>query len=193
MFRIIHSQVASFLKAGKEVHLAEGAVELGASRMVAVVLALVGLAIAGLPLVLDFISVRVAARAQLVSLAAFALATKFWRGMSLRWLIGGFFRHWIPVGVLVHIYLVTVWVVLRWLKDGEPPDIAFHGGIMMMVLSFVAGVASWMHAKHAAQGAFRWLLGFYALLWLGFFLGGCLMLAMATGAADWFFEDLLGW
>lgn len=208
MRRLIHAQVAGFLRAGKELRRPEGAVDRGASKLVAALLFLLGAGLVALPPLLDFLPARVSLRAHLVALAAFGFGVRFWRGVSVRWMLRGLLRYWLPTGLLLYIYFIVGLMLATVFEGRDAFDIGLHGGAMMIVLAVCAGLASWEEARQRVAGAegggrFRDLdaaakagvlaLRFYALVWVAFFCGGLVMIAHATGLGDWFFQDVLGW
>ncbi|MHC4380295.1 MAG: hypothetical protein ACYSU1_04305 [Planctomycetota bacterium] len=202
MLLYIHDQVMGFLKAGKDTEPAGNAVDRGASKAFGGLLVVVGVALAVVPLFLDFLSPRVALRSILVSVMVFGVACKFLSGASLFGLIGEMLRYWIPFAWMIYAYLVVGMMAVSLLKGGESTDYAFHGGIMMATMGFLGAVTTWLHARLLGEGdpegggshrVAIYGLRLYSVVWLAFLCGGLFMFAWATGWADWFFVEVLGW
>jgi hypothetical protein len=198
----LHGQVMGSLRAGKEWKDAETAVGKGASKLFAFALGLVAIAVAVIPMFLDFLPPRIALRALLLSILILGMAFRFWRGVSVFSMLGGLLRYWIPTAFMIYAYFTGGKMAIVLFKENGSPDYAFHGGIMMMIMAFLGVVTSWIQANVVAEAAAIAgttdrikivALRFYALIWVGFFFGGAFMLAWATGLADWFFVDVLGW
>lgn len=199
--RFIHDQVIGFMRAGKEWEPAENAVERAASKGVAGLLVVVGIALAIVPLFLDFLPARVALRALVVSTLVFGLAARFWHGISVASVIAGMFRYWLPVGFLIYMYVAAGKIAIALFKLGESPDYLYPCGIMIVGMALLGGITSWVHvgvvrerATSAGTSARAKIFGLraYALLWFAFFLGGLWTLAMAIGLADWIMVDVFG-
>lgn len=206
--KLVHAQLAGFLKAGKEVRQPQGSLDRGGSKLFGLLLIALGAAIAVVPLWLDYLPGRLYLRAQFTALAAFAFGVRFLRGISVVWMLRGLFRYWLPTTLLIYIYfLAGLGLAMVFGRVGDD-NIGIYGGVLMLTLSICAGLASWEEARlrvagDSGEGRFRDLsaaaktgviaLRFYALVWLGFFVGGFVMLAWATGLGDWFFQDVLGW
>jgi len=198
MLRFIHSQVVGLFHSGQNWQDAESDGDRKSSKLIALVLGLMAVSFVVLPFLLDFLSERSAMRSIFLSVPLLVAAKHFWHGASMRWILMGLIKNWLSIGLLVYIYLVLGAIAVQAFKGGEFINIGKQCGILMMALGFVGGVTSWIQAgilRDASQPdkAKVVALRFYALIWLGFFLGGTLALANATGWADWFFVEVLGW
>jgi hypothetical protein len=198
----LHGQVMGSLRVSKEWKDAETSVGKGTSKLFAFALCLVAIAVAVLPLFLDFLPPRIALRALVVSMLILGMAARFWRGVSFFSMLGGLLRYWVPTAFVMYAYFTGGQMAIVLFKENDSPDYAFHGGIMMMIMAFLGVVTSWIQANVLAEAAAAAgttdrikiaALRFYALVWVVFFFGGAFMLAWATGLADWFFVDVLGW
>ena len=198
MLRFIHSQVVGLLQSGYNWHDSKNDADLKSSKFIALVLCLCAVALVALPFLLDFLSARTAMRSIFLAVPILIAAKRFWHGASMRWIFMGLIRHWLPISLLIYIYLVLGVIAVQAMKGGDFIDIGKQCGILMMSLGLVGGVTSWVQAgivrdSSKPEKAKILALRFYALMCLGFFLGGALTAAHATGLADWFFVEVLGW
>jgi len=198
----VHDQVLGFLRIGTRDQQATGAVDRGASKLLAGALGAAGLAVAAMPITLDFLPPRLVVKALLVSLLLFGSAARYWRGASTLALLRGMASCWLVVGLFLYAYLLGGRMGYGIFLEGrDVMDYGLEVGLLMMTMSALASSASWTHASlileaksDAAPPRMKaYGIRVYALILLLFTLGGAFLASMALGWAAWFFEDLLGW
>lgn len=206
MFRYIHAQLSGYMRTSKDWKDPQHAVDRGASKIAAVLLALFGIILAAVPMLLESLPSRVALRGLVVSMLLFGLAGRYWKGISFRFVVARFFRYWLPNAILIYLYLTVGSLAIQFFKLGEVINPGKQIGPMLMVLASIAAIASWMHARIMIEtspggslasldpAAKAKVFGFriYTVLWVAFFLGGAVMLAEATWFGDWLMVDILG-
>lgn len=146
---------------------------------------------------LEFIPVRIYIRAALVALPLLVLALKFWRGISISWILRGCIRYWlVPL-----LYLFTYYVLMNIFyhiftgKIRQSSSLFLDIGLFLLILSGILIVYFLKLALYRLRGnrgpdhslpASPSRLRFYfylacAICWLPFLAGGIISLLTALG------------
>jgi len=198
----IHGQVLGFLRVGTRGQRAEGAIDRGASKLLAGVLATAGVAVAAMPMTLDFLPPRLVLKTLFVSLLLFGSAARYWHGASTLALLREMASCWLAVGIFAYAYLLGGRMGYGIFLEGrDVMDYGLEIGLLMMTMSALASSASWTHASLILEAPSdappprmkAYGMRVYALVLLVFTFGGAFLASVALGWAAWFFEDLLGW
>lgn len=202
----IYHQFKGFLQAGKKLQPPQSQADFLLSRMIALVLIAVAGGMALFALTFSHSTARIMIRAVITVLACLAFAARFYKGISVKWMVKGLLKYRMPTILLIYLFFVTGFLLFG-MFTGQLEDLALGllgGGLMLMMgLVFLVGYYKQAQdykrkAKETSPGSLKYKSGILAcyvmmLMGLAIFLGGFTMVAWGTGLADWFFEDLLGW
>lgn len=206
---IIHYQVNSFLKAGKTIRSPKDDKEKRLSRAVGLFLLLISAGIYMLIFSLDFLPLRIHIRAVLIISPLIALAIKFYKGISMSWIIDGLKKYWLIPSLILYMYIVVALMIYAVFIPESFFLFSYAGGLMMLAMGFIISVycraesSSILYdinnqrisfAELDTDGKIKFfMLQLFAILFIAVFIGGLAMLAWESGLADWFFQELLGW
>lgn len=135
---------------------------------------------------------------------------KFFKGVSISWLIRGLLKHWIPTLMFLILYSCFAAIFYMIFTDNLEEEISISlSGLAILALaivfySYFAGEANAAKQKieedkllskttSTEQKIKQSYFLFMKLLWIGFILAGIFALLYAIGVADWFVAEALGW
>lgn len=135
---------------------------------------------------------------------------KFFKGVSISWMLRGLLRHWIPTLMFLILYSCFAAIFYMIFTDNLIEEISISlSGVAMLSLavvfySYFVGEANASRQKiveekllsktiSTEQKIQRTYFLFMKFLWIGFIFGGIFALLYAIGVADWFVAEALGW
>ena len=209
-YGFIHRQIDGFFKAGKRYKPPVDEAELKKSRFIAVMLAVFGFLmyafIAGFN---PYLPARIHIRAILYLAPLIGFIVRFWKGISVSWMLRGLRKYWLTTSLLVIMWLVVVQMLYVAFYSGNFGFLGYSGGLLLMIIGFLFAVyyrqkAVLLCCKDVnTKGSFSDLDGgdkiiflflhMVSLVFIAFFIGGIIMLLWASGVADWFLESVLSW
>lgn len=199
----IYAQFRGLIKAGKRIVPAQNRTELIVSRIIGIVLFLFSILFIRVIFTLDYLPLRIYIRVFIVIAPLMTFAFKFYRGISISWILAGLRRYWIPVAVLVYTYITLGLLIYYIFADAGSMAIGLTVGFFLVlfgsVLAVVFGKRGMEVGKDRSANSdrvrkmkvFGYLL--YTLLWIAFIIGGFISISWATGFMDWFLKSVLGW
>lgn len=198
----VHQQFSGFLKAGKKLQAPKDPFDKTLSRAFGFGLLVAALGLSYFVWLYGYLSWRIWLRYAIIILPMLGFTWKFFKGISIRWMMKGLMKYWMPVGLLIWIYYVVFSLAIAVFLDTHLDNMEFgvKGGLMMCSMSFLAGLAYFHEGKLSRQKANKepekktthlaraTASYFMTLMWIAFFVGGIVMLLWATGIGDAIFN-----
>jgi hypothetical protein len=192
----IHGQFSGFLKAGKKLQPPQDASDKAMSRFVSFLLIAVLVALVLVVWNFGYLSWRIGARFAIIILPLIGFIIAFYRGISVRWMVKGLLKYWLPTSVLILTFYVAFSLFAGVITNSTTDlEIGMKGGILMCIMGFLFSIAYWHEARHGKNSgnktreiAVKIGSYFMALVWVAFFIGGIVMILWATGIGDMIFN-----
>lgn len=190
----IHYQFNGFAKAGKHLPPAKDGAELTVSRFIALLLVVLAAGTAVFAYYFGGLAWNIMGRTVLLFFAALAFAWKFYKGVSVSWMLNGLLKYWLPVLLLMYALVTVVYIFVELLTGniGEY-TLALMAGVLMFAIGFFTAITFYHAATIATSTSTKLGAWFATLIFSGIMLGGLFGMAYGVGIADWFVRDVLRW
>ncbi len=209
MSELFYSQLKGFMQAGKKPLPPKNKRERFISKVIAFLILLTGVILYLLLFKLDFLSAHIFWRTLVITIPLLAMVVKFYRGISISWLINGLLKYWLASAMLLLIFVVVFLMLLSIFIPALFVLFEYFSALFMIGLGVIVPLSLRQAAKavlyneshvrkaYTELGADKKMnYLFYhlgALTFVPFFFAGLLMLAHASGLAGWFHDEVLGW
>jgi len=136
----IHGQLKGFAKAGKKFVLAKNQTELNVSRTISFLLLLFCLFFYRFIFSIPFLPWRIYLRSLYVLIPLIAFIIKFYKGISISWILNGIKRYWLVFSIFGLVYLLLGYIYYHIISGWKFNLYLLYSfcGIMLVCVGFFA-------------------------------------------------------